>query len=87
MDTKKPSLARYEYATEFIYDSFSVYANSTRIDQVLSSYAEQGWRLHSALANDLSNTDSINSNPSTAKDEVETPKQIGVTILIFERPL
>lgn len=72
----------YEYSTEVIYDAFSGYANASMINQTLADYAKQGWRLHTALANDLGIAESAPVNEVT---DANIKRSTGTTILIFER--
>lgn len=74
--------ARYEYMTKYIRDTDSGYPDNIQIDKTLSTYASEGWRLHTALSNEIGkNTSSAGFGGLSSGTNVT----INTTILIFER--
>lgn len=73
---------RYEYKVETIPDLLSGEPDTYKLQQVLTEYANDGWRLHTALTNETgknSATTSIINLGLTINATIDT------TILIFER--
>ena len=62
----------YEYATEVISDARGGGANVAAMNAILKRYAQDGWKLHTAMTNEIGK----NSETNTTVEQ---------TILIFER--
>ena len=76
------SNAHYEYTTVYLRDSQSGGVDIISLDSALKRYAEQGWRLHSVLTNEVGKNTSSGSFGGVTSGINST---IDETILIFER--
>lgn len=72
----------YEYRTEYLMDNTSGILNKRDLDEVLTRYANNGWRLHTMVVNEAGKNSTtvgiggISSGTNATMD---------VTILVFER--
>lgn len=75
-------LPLYEYATEVISDNRSGGMNVTLLNEVLQRYAKNGWRLHTAISNELGKNSTTIGLGGISAGVNATMDQ---TVLIFER--
>lgn len=73
---------RYEYRTEIISDTKYGSFDKREIDRVLSNYANDGWKLHSILTNELGKN---TSSSSFGGISVGTNSTVDEILLVFER--
>lgn len=72
----------FEYKTECINDNPDGTVNQNTIQHFLSEYAQQGWRLHSALSNEVGKN---SSGVLIGYLGLSLNATINQTLLIFER--
>ncbi len=75
-------LPLYEYATEVISDTRSGGMNVSLLNETLQKYAKDGWRLHTALSNELGKNSTTIGLGGISAGVNATMDQ---TVLIFER--
>ena len=75
------SNSHYEYATEYLYDVNGILPKE-KLSTVLQEYASKGWRLHTAITNEVGVNRFSHSFGNIA---LGTNSTVDVTILIFER--
>lgn len=75
-------LPLYEYATEVISDTRSGGMNILALNSVLQKYAKEGWRLHTAISNELGKNSTTVGFGGISAGVNATMDQ---TVLIFER--
>ena len=72
----------YEYKVETVNDETTGGINSEKLQHLLSEYSSNGWRLHSALTNELGKNVTATSSSHMG---MSVNAAIGQTVLIFER--
>lgn len=77
-----PMNARYEYRTEYLRDSVGGMLKKQILDDTLTAYANDGWRLHSVIVNESGKNA---ASTTVGGFTVGTNATMDVTILIFER--
>lgn len=75
-------LPLYEYATEVIQDTSSGVIDVEELNSILERYSKDGWRLHTAVPNEIGKNSYA---ASIGGFSTGTNTTIGQTILIFER--
>lgn len=77
-------LPRYEYATEIVRDTSNGVIDAEELNSILERYSKDGWRLHTAISNEIRQK-SYPVNIGVISTDITSTTTIGQTILIFER--
>lgn len=70
--------ARYEYRTVYLQDSYNGMLSQSTLENTLTKYANDGWRLHSIIVNEAGKN-AVSLSGFGVNSTMDT------TILIFER--